>query len=92
MPWEQRAGLPAARATVLRSSGCQGAQREPLALGERLQVPMVHTMRGKEHVEGDNPYDIGMTGLIGFSSGYSARSNEGIPAAWPGDSRRSSGL
>ena len=32
---------------------------------------MVH-MRGKEHVEWDNPYDVGMTGLIGFSSGYYA--------------------
>jgi pyruvate dehydrogenase (quinone) len=43
-----------------------------LALAERLQAPIVHTMRGKEHVEWDNPYDIGMTGLIGFSSGYYA--------------------
>jgi pyruvate dehydrogenase (quinone) len=33
---------------------------------------MVHTYRGKEHVEWDNPYDVGMTGLIGFSSGYYA--------------------
>ena len=33
---------------------------------------MVHAMRGKEHVEWDNPYDVGMTGLIGFSSGYYA--------------------
>jgi pyruvate dehydrogenase (quinone) len=29
-------------------------------------------MRGKEHVEWDNPYDVGMTGLIGFASGYQA--------------------
>ena len=42
------------------------------ALGERLQAPMVHSMRGKEHVEWENPYDVGMTGLIGFSSGYFA--------------------
>jgi len=60
------------RVTVLCGSGCQGAHRELLALGEALQAPMVHTMRGKEHVEWDNPYDIGMTGLIGFSSGYYA--------------------
>ena len=33
---------------------------------------MVHALRGKEHVEWDNPYDVGMTGLIGFSSGYRA--------------------
>ena len=45
---------------------------ELLALGERLKAPMVHALRGKEHVEWDNPYDVGMTGLIGFSSGYYA--------------------
>ncbi|MBV8670661.1 MAG: pyruvate dehydrogenase/oxidase PoxB [Candidatus Eremiobacteraeota bacterium] len=43
-----------------------------LALGQKLKAPMVHAMRGKEHVEWDNPYDVGMTGLIGFSSGYYA--------------------
>jgi len=43
-----------------------------MKLGERLKAPMVHAMRGKEHVEWDNPYDVGMTGLIGFSSGYYA--------------------
>src|SRR5256886_5443256 len=60
------------RITILCGSGCQGAHDELLALGERLKAPMVHTMRGKEHVEWDNPYDVGMTGLIGFSSGYYA--------------------
>jgi pyruvate dehydrogenase (quinone) len=60
------------RVTVLCGSGCAGAHDELLALGERLKAPMVHAMRGKEHVEWDNPYDVGMTGLIGFSSGYYA--------------------
>ncbi len=41
-------------------------------MAERLKAPIVHTIRGKEHVEGENPYDVGMTGLIGFSSGYYA--------------------
>src|ERR1700730_1208293 len=60
------------RVTTLCGSGCEGAHNELLALGERLKAPMVHTMRGKEHVEWKNPYDVGMTGLIGFSSGYYA--------------------
>jgi pyruvate dehydrogenase (quinone) len=60
------------RVTILCGSGCRGAHDELLALGERLQAPMVHALRGKEHVECDNPYDVGMTGLIGFSSGYYA--------------------
>ena len=37
-----------------------------------LKAPIVHALRGKEHVEWDNPFDVGMTGLIGFSSGYFA--------------------
>ena len=60
------------RVTVLCGSGCQGAHDQLLALGARLKAPMVHALRGKEHVEWENPYDVGMTGLIGFSSGYYA--------------------
>jgi pyruvate dehydrogenase (quinone) len=60
------------RITILCGSGCQGAHKELIALGERLKAPMVHALRGKEHVEWENPYDVGMTGLIGFSSGYYA--------------------
>jgi pyruvate dehydrogenase (quinone) len=61
-----------ARVTVLCGSGCQGAHDQLLALGDRLKAPMVHALRGKEHVEWENPYDVGMTGLIGFASGYYA--------------------
>jgi pyruvate dehydrogenase (quinone) len=60
------------RVTILCGSGCSGAHEELLQLGERLKAPMVHALRGKEHVEWDNPYDVGMTGLIGFASGYYA--------------------
>jgi pyruvate dehydrogenase (quinone) len=60
------------RVTILCGSGCAGAHDELLLLCERLKAPMVHALRGKEHVEWDNPYDVGMTGLIGFSSGYYA--------------------
>jgi len=58
--------------TILCGSGCQDAHDELIALGKRLKAPMVHALRGKEHVEWDNPYDVGMTGLIGFASGYYA--------------------
>jgi pyruvate dehydrogenase (quinone) len=60
------------RITILCGSGCQGAHTELLELGDRLKAPMVHTMRGKEYVEWENPYDVGMTGLIGYASGYYA--------------------
>ncbi len=38
----------------------------------KLNAPIVHALRGKEFIEYDNPYDVGMTGLLGFSSGYQA--------------------
>jgi pyruvate dehydrogenase (quinone) len=62
----------AGQVTILCGSGCAGAHDQLLALGARLKAPMVHALKGKEHVEWDNPYDVGMTGLIGFSSGYYA--------------------
>ena len=60
------------RVTMLCGSGCQGAHAQLLALAQSLKAPIVHALKGKEHVEWDNPYDVGMTGLIGFSSGYYA--------------------
>lgn len=62
----------ASRVTVLGGSGCAGAHDQLLALGGKLKSPMVHALKGKEHVEWENPYSVGMTGLIGFSSGYYA--------------------
>lgn len=61
--------------TLLCGSGCAGAHAEVVALAETLKAPVVHALRGKEHIEYDNPYDVGMTGLIGFSSGYHAMMN-----------------
>jgi pyruvate dehydrogenase (quinone) len=60
------------RTTLLCGRGCAGAHDQLIRLGETLKSPMVHALGGKEHVEWDNPYDVGMTGLIGFSSGYKA--------------------
>ncbi|MFM0155470.1 ubiquinone-dependent pyruvate dehydrogenase [Paraburkholderia sediminicola] len=60
------------RVTLFCGAGCAGAHDEVVALAARLKAPVVHALRGKEHVEWDNPYDVGMTGLIGFSSGYHA--------------------
>lgn len=62
----------AKRVTLLCGGGCAGAHAQLIALAECLKSPIVHALRGKEHVEWDNPYDVGMTGLIGFSSGYAA--------------------
>ena len=61
-----------AAVTILAGAGCAGAHDELVAVAERLQAPVVHALRGKECVEYDNPYDVGMTGLLGFPSGYRA--------------------
>ncbi|WP_298964231.1 ubiquinone-dependent pyruvate dehydrogenase [uncultured Methylobacterium sp.] len=60
------------KVTLFCGRGCAGAREEVIALAEALKAPVVHALGGKEHVEHDNPYDVGMTGLIGFSSGYAA--------------------
>ena len=60
------------RVTILAGAGCEGAHDQLVRLSEALRAPVVHTMRGKEHVEYDNPNDVGMTGLLGFTSGYRA--------------------
>jgi pyruvate dehydrogenase (quinone) len=58
--------------TMLCGSGCAGAHDEVIALADALQAPIVHAFRGKEYLEWDNPFDVGMTGFLGFSSGYHA--------------------
>lgn len=60
------------RITILAGAGVADAHDEVVALAERLQAPIVHALRGKEYIEHDNPYDVGMTGLLGFASGYRA--------------------
>jgi pyruvate dehydrogenase (quinone) len=62
----------AGRITLFCGRGCAGAHAELMQLAEALKSPMVHALGGKDHVEYDNPYDVGMTGFIGFSSGYAA--------------------
>jgi len=60
------------KVTILGGAGCAGAHAELIAVAAALQAPIVHALRGKEYIEYDNPFDVGMTGLLGFSSGYFA--------------------
>ncbi|QCB42822.1 ubiquinone-dependent pyruvate dehydrogenase [Sphingomonas sp. PAMC26645] len=62
----------AQKVTILAGRGCRTAHSELVTLAGVLQAPIVHALGGKEFVEYDNPYDVGMTGLIGFASGYDA--------------------
>jgi pyruvate dehydrogenase (quinone) len=61
--------------TILGGAGCAGAHAELIEVAGKLQAPIVHALRGKEFIEYDNPFDVGLTGLLGFSSGYHAIMN-----------------
>jgi pyruvate dehydrogenase (quinone) len=58
--------------TIFGGAGCAGAHAELIEFAGKLQAPILHAYRGKEFIEYDNPFDVGMTGLLGFSSGYFA--------------------
>jgi pyruvate dehydrogenase (quinone) len=58
--------------TIYAGAGCAGAHDEVVAAAARLKAPMAHTSRGKDFLEYDNPYNVGMTGIIGGSAGYHA--------------------
>ena len=60
------------RITLFCGAGCQGAHDQVVELATKLQAPVVPAFRGKECVEWDNPYSVGMTGLLGYTSGYRA--------------------
>jgi len=62
----------AKKVTIFGGAGVEGAHGELLAIAEKLKAPVVHALRGKQFIEYDNPYDVGMTGLLGFTSGYRA--------------------
>ncbi|AJT41050.1 ubiquinone-dependent pyruvate dehydrogenase [Psychromicrobium lacuslunae] len=58
--------------TILAGAGVRDAHQEVVELASVLKAPIVHALRGKEFIEYNNPYDVGMTGLLGFASGYRA--------------------
>ncbi|HLS16312.1 MAG TPA: ubiquinone-dependent pyruvate dehydrogenase [Paenalcaligenes sp.] len=60
------------RVAIFAGRGCAGAHEPLMQLADKLKSPIIHALGGKEHVEYDNPFDVGMTGFIGFESGYKA--------------------
>jgi pyruvate dehydrogenase (quinone) len=58
------------RITLLCGAGCASARERVIALANKLKSPIISALRGKEFLEGENPCYVGLTGLIGYSSGY----------------------
>ena len=64
--------------TLLCGSGCREAHDEIIALCDKVKSPVVTALRGKQYIEYDNPYDVGLTGLIGYRSGYIAMESSDV--------------
>jgi pyruvate dehydrogenase (quinone) len=60
------------KVTIFGGCRMRGSPHRIDGAGGKLKAPIVHALRGKEFIEYDNPFDVGMTGLLGFSSGYRA--------------------
>jgi pyruvate dehydrogenase (quinone) len=64
--------------TFMCGAGCKDAHDEVVKLAQLLNAPVVHALGGKEYIEGNNPNSVGMTGLIGYESGYYAMENSDV--------------
>jgi pyruvate dehydrogenase (quinone) len=53
-------------------AGCRDAHDEVMQLADRLNAPVGHSLGGKEWIQYDNPYDVGMSGLLGYGACYEA--------------------
>ncbi|MEV4683492.1 pyruvate dehydrogenase [Streptomyces kurssanovii] len=62
----------AERVTLFCGSGTAGAHAEVMQFAERIKSPVGHALRGKEWIQYDNPYDVGMSGLLGYGAAYEA--------------------
>jgi pyruvate dehydrogenase (quinone) len=60
------------RVTLYCGSGCEGAEQQIVALAEKIKAPVAHTSRAKDFIEPYNPYNMGMTGILGVESGFRA--------------------
>ena len=60
------------KVTIFAGAGVRGSRAEVLALADTLHAPVGHSLRGKEHIQVDNPLDVGMSGLLGYGACQSA--------------------
>lgn len=62
----------AERVVLFCGMGTRGAHTEVMELAARLNAPVGHALRGKEWIQYDNPYDVGMSGLLGYGACHAA--------------------
>src|SRR5699024_7599443 len=62
----------AEKVTIMAGAGCKYAHREVMDLANRVGAPVGHSLRGKEFIQYDNPFDVGMSGLLGYGACHDA--------------------
>ncbi|KAA9150940.1 pyruvate dehydrogenase [Amycolatopsis acidicola] len=62
----------ARKVTLFCGAGVRGAHAEVMELAGKVHSPVGHSLRGKEWIQFDNPYDVGMSGLLGYGACYKA--------------------
>lgn len=67
-----RAVNAADKVVLFCGAGVRDAHREVVVLAEQVNAPIGHSLRGKERIQHDNPFDVGMTGLLGYGSCHDA--------------------
>jgi pyruvate dehydrogenase (quinone) len=78
VPAEEEVAALAERINVARKvalfcgAGVEGAHAEVMELAAKVKAPIGHSLRGKEFIQYDNPYDVGMSGLLGYGAAYDA--------------------
>ncbi|GAB3712299.1 pyruvate dehydrogenase [Mariniluteicoccus flavus] len=56
------------RVAIFAGAGVEGAHDEVVSLAEQIGAPIGHSLRGKDFIQADNPFDVGMTGLLGYGA------------------------
>jgi pyruvate dehydrogenase (quinone) len=62
----------AERPMMFCGAGSRGAHADVMELAEKIKAPVGHALRGKEWIQYDNPYDVGMSGLLGYGACHEA--------------------
>jgi len=55
---------------IFAGAGVEGAHDEVIAFADRVAAPIGHSLRGKQWIQYDNPFDVGMTGLLGYGAAH----------------------
>ena len=66
------------KVAIFAGAGVEGAHDEVIALADALKAPIGHSLRGKHFIQYDNPFDVGMTGLLGYGAAAEGMSDADV--------------